>query len=143
MTGASGRGLSAGFSGSDATGAGCLARVGAGGGVDFGVGVGAAVGGGAVVVCGSVGGAVEGLASGGGGVETEGGLAFTMLRWHPAAPNVSAESANASSRELNVFVRANVARRFVPRFMFMRFMRGAPGCGCALQRAQRRCRLRA
>jgi hypothetical protein len=31
----------------------------------------------------------------------------------------------------------------VPRFMFMRFMRGAPGCGCALQRAQRRCRLRA
>jgi hypothetical protein len=40
-------------------------------------------------------------------------------------------------------VRAAVARGLVFRVMFMRFMRGAPGCGCALQRARRRCRSRA
>jgi hypothetical protein len=31
----------------------------------------------------------------------------------------------------------------VLRIIFMRFMRGAPGCGCALQHARCRCRSRA
>jgi hypothetical protein len=35
----------------------------------------------------------------GGGVETEGGLAFTMLRWQPVAQRTIAESASAHIRQ--------------------------------------------
>lgn len=144
MTGATGRGFSAGFSGSVEAGAGCLGRVVAGCGAGLAGGAGAAGEGGAVVVCGSVGGAVEGVASVGGGVETEGGLAFTMLRWQPAAPSATAQSATAISREPHDLACAVAARRFIffssalraarlnnalganRRLMFMRFMRAAP-----------------
>jgi hypothetical protein len=97
ITGASGRGVSAGFSGSDDDGVDGFGRVGVGSGAGVGGCSGATVGGGAVVVCGSLGGAGDEVAAGG-GVETEGVLAFTMLRWQPATQKTRTESVTANTK---------------------------------------------